>query len=126
MNFSWRNLEGVSQIDIEVPQQWVRNERVVPRRKVVLRCIGERRTRVEDIFDSKHYGQLFDRLDARVTINERIIAHAPQIAAAICELIDIPREEAVAQSATPHLFRARPVDPLVPLPPERRVKCLDL
>jgi Mn2+/Fe2+ NRAMP family transporter len=48
--------EGVFHIDIEVPQQWVRNERQVPRRKVVLKCIGERRTGVEYIFDSKQHG----------------------------------------------------------------------
>src|SRR3984957_11959912 len=107
MNVSWRNLfEGESQIDMEVPQQWVRNERVVPRRKVVLRCIGERRTRVEQIFDSKQHGQLLDRLDARVTVNERISTHFPLIAVAIGEFIYVPRVEAVAQSATPHLARA--------------------
>jgi hypothetical protein len=54
MNLSWRNLEeGVFQIDIEVPQQGIRNQRVVPGRKVELLCIGERRTCVEQIFNSK-------------------------------------------------------------------------
>jgi hypothetical protein len=54
MNFSRGNLEeGVFQIDIEVPQQGVRNERVVPGRKVVLLRIGERRTSVEQILNSK-------------------------------------------------------------------------
>jgi len=54
MNISWRNLEDdVFQIDIEVPQQGVRNERVVPGGKVVVLCVGERRTRVEHIFNSK-------------------------------------------------------------------------
>jgi hypothetical protein len=53
MNFTWRNLEeSVFQIDIEVPQQGVRNERVVPGRKVVLRSVGERRTCVEQVFNS--------------------------------------------------------------------------
>jgi non-heme chloroperoxidase len=53
INFSWRVLEeGVFHIDIEVPQQGVRNERVVPGSKVVLQCIGERRTCVEQVFNS--------------------------------------------------------------------------
>src|SRR5450631_4815687 len=74
--------EFAFQIDIEVPQQWVSNESVVPRRKIVLRCIAERRTRVDQIFDSKQHGQLFHRLDARVTVDERITADFALIAVA--------------------------------------------
>jgi hypothetical protein len=48
MNLSYRDLEeGVFEIDIEVSQQGVGNQRVVAGRKVVLLCIGERRTGVE-------------------------------------------------------------------------------
>ena len=90
--------EVVFQIDIEVPQQWVRNKRVVPRRKVVLRCIGVGRALVEQILDSKQHGQFLDGLDAYVTIHERITADMPLVAVAIGEFIDVGRVEAIAQS----------------------------
>jgi hypothetical protein len=63
MSASLRGLEeGVFHIDVEVAQQGVRNQCVVPGRKVVLLCISVRRSRVEQIFNSKQHGQFGGRL----------------------------------------------------------------